>query len=137
MKITELKPVPKRKVGKVILNGTALEPHEKDTMLFLAQYGFDIEVIRPTNTPKTTNPDILMLGTIWEMKAPTTKNEDTIIKRFRKASGQAGRIVFDLRKTSGKSSDTQDLIIKLFKKSGRARRLIIITKTGKVLDFIK
>ena len=87
MKIIELHQVPKGRWGSFHRNGIRLEPHEGRTAKFLTLYGFSIEVIRPTNTPKMKNPDILMLGTIWEMKAPMRYNKNTLKIRMTVASG--------------------------------------------------
>lgn len=92
-----LKQVPKNKHGKYLRNGVKLEPHEEATAKFLTLYGFTVDVIRPLNTPKVNNPDILMNGTFWEMKAPMKFNENTLKVRMKKASKQAKRIIFDLR----------------------------------------
>ena len=80
MNIRELHKVPKNKIGRINYNGIGLESHEYDTILLLALYGFDIELITPSNTLGNANPDILMLGTSWEIKSPETSNLKTIKK---------------------------------------------------------
>lgn len=66
MKIIELKQAPKNRQGSFHNNGVRLEPHEERTAKFLILYGFSIEVIRPMNTPKMNNPDILMDGAVLD-----------------------------------------------------------------------
>lgn len=73
-KITELKPVSSDKYGRVVINHK-LELHEQETIFYLSSFGFDIEVIVPSNMPGTNNPDLLMMGTFWEMKASFSKNK--------------------------------------------------------------
>lgn len=118
-------------------NGVRLEPHEENTAKFLVLYGFNIEAIRPMNTPKLNNPDILMNGTIWEMKAPIKYNENTLKIRMKKASKQAKRIVFDFRNMKRDYEEAQAFVIKLFIGNREMRRMIIVTKDKKVLDFYK
>lgn len=137
MKIIELEQVPKNKRGAFHRNGIKLEQHEVRTAKFLALYGFNIEVICPTNTPKINNPDILMSGTIWEMKAPTKYNEKTLKKRMKKASKQADKVIFDFRNMKKDYDKAQRYVIGLYKGNHKIRRMIIITKDKKVLDFQK
>ena len=137
MKIVELKRVKKEKVGRINLNDVKPESQERKTMKLLSRYGFSIEVIRPTNTPKTNNPDILMLGTIWEMKAPTSFNENTLKLRMKKAAKQAGYVVFDLRNVKKNPDKVEKYIIELFTGNSRMRRMILIRKDGQAIDLLK
>lgn len=139
MKITELKPVRPEKVGH--LNGSKyyndLEPHEKRTIKFLLGYGFDIDVLAPSGTPKTNNPDVTLNGVVWEMKAPMGYNETTLFTRMKKASRQANRVIVDLRNAGRGADPAEQYVIKFFKNAPRLRRMIIIEKCEKVLDFRK
>lgn len=137
MKIIELHQVPKNRRGTFHRNSIRLEPHEERTVKLLTLYGFSIEVIKPVNTPKVNNPDILMSGTIWEMKAPMKYNENTLKIKMKKASKQAKRIVFDFRNMEKEYKEAQEFVVKLFIGNYEMRRMIIITKDKKVLDFYK
>ena len=137
MKIIELHQVPKNRRGSFHKNGIRLEPHEERTANYLTLYGFSIEVIRPMNTPKVHNPDILMSGMIWEMKAPMKNNKNTLKIRMKKASRQAKRIVFDFRNMKKEYEEAQEYVIRLFLGNYVMRRMIIITKDEKVLEFFK
>ena len=55
-------------------------PHEKKTIRCLSKYGFDVETIIPSNIPGSRNPDILMLGTFWEMKSLQITDGETMIE---------------------------------------------------------
>lgn len=137
MKITKILPVPDDKIGRVKKNGVITEPHEDSTALYLTQFGFSIEFIKPTSTSKVNNPDILIMGTIWEMKAPESSSKQTIKKRFRKASKQAPKIIFDLRWVKAGADKVEKQIMELLENDGRVRRMIIIESDGTVLDIIK
>ena len=137
MKIIELRQVPKNRWGKFHKNGIRLEPHEERTAEFLVLYGFNIEVIRPMNTPKTHNPDILMSGTIWEMKAPESSNLKTLKKRIHEASEQSNHLVLDLRKIKKDYEKVERDAIRRFRSNADLRRMIIITNEKIVLDFRK
>ena len=137
MKIIELYQVSKNRRGSFRKNGVRLEPHEEKTAKFLTLYGFNIEVICPNNTPKTKSPDILMSGTIWEMKAPIKYNKNTLKKKIRKASSQAQRVIYDLRNVKKDHDELRRAVIKLFEGNPNIRRMIIITKDNQVLEFFK
>lgn len=96
-KIIELKPVPSEQFGKITKNGVKLEPHEESTIVFLSEHGLDVECLKKNHTPKSKNADIVIFGTIWEMKAPKSINKATLKKRMHKASKQADKVIFDLR----------------------------------------
>ena len=137
MKIQKLSKVPPKKIGRVNKNGCNPEPHESDTALCLAQFGLNIDFVPPRNTYRANSPDIFMLGSVWEMKAPTTNKESTIKENFRKAKTQSDRLIFDLRRVKHEKDDVKQYILKLFEKPGRVRRLIIIESNDLALDFSK
>ena len=144
IKITELKKPASGRVGRKKFNGKEPLPHEKRTIKCLNKYGFDVETIIPSNMPGSRNPDILMMGTFWEMKAPQTDDKETIATHFRKAVKQSGgKAIFDIRYTKNASSVEKD-IIDLFVSTRGMRRIIIIKKSisnGKkyenMLDILK
>ena len=136
-KTAKLKSVTKSKYGHIVSNGVMLEAHEYDTLLHLTTFGFDIEVINPVNTPKSNNPDIEMLGTIWEIKSPETTNKKTLKKRFHKASMQASNLIFDLRRVRKEDSIVEGDVLSRFDKNANVRRMLLIEKNGEVLDIRK
>lgn len=139
IKIVELEKPKDGRRGRIKYNGREPLPHEKRTIECLADYGFDVETIIPSNVPGSRNPDILMMGTFWEMKGPTSINFDTIAKRFKTAIKQSeGKAVFDLRgiRKNDKESMVEKDVLSLFVKKRGMRRVIII-KTEKVLDVFK
>ena len=137
MRVKELQKVTNDKVGRIIKNNVKTEPNEDKTLVYLTQFGFNIELIRPNNTAKANNPDIMMLGTIWEIKGPTSNNKTTLKNRFSKASKQARKIIFDLRGIKHNSEVAEKEILKLFEKPGNVDHMIIIRKNGTTLDFSK
>ncbi|MDO4889517.1 MAG: hypothetical protein Q4A25_02420 [Candidatus Saccharibacteria bacterium] len=98
MKITELKQVARNKIGRVNLNNAHLEAHEYETILFLNLYGFDIEVIKPHNIPKTHNPDFLIGGAVWETKSPEGSGNSTVSCQFHNAGRQSDRLILLITK---------------------------------------
>ena len=45
-------------IGTLIRNNTKFNGNEEETVSFLLRHGFDIELMRPTNTKKNKNADI-------------------------------------------------------------------------------
>lgn len=140
-KILELSKPKDGRCGKVTKYNKNLEPHEDDTIQFLSEYGMDVIAIASSNIPGSINPDLLMLGTFWEMKAPTTNDSETIATHFRKAVKQAGgKAVFDLRGAKNNQEKIYKDIIDLFETTRGMRRILIIIRRereNKLLDIIK
>ena len=126
-----------QKQKQVVYKGVKINEHEYDTIRFLEKHGYRIEPIKPISVPKMKNPDLLIDGAIWEVKSPITKNEDTIERKFMKAAKQANRIVFDLRRAKLPEKKALNIIKKNLKSSTKARKVKIITRDGKILDFKK
>ena len=138
IKIVELTPPKNSKRGRIKYNGKEPLPHEKKTIKCLSKYGFDVETIIPSNMPGSHNPDILMMGTFWEMKGPTSINKNTIKNRFEKAKKQAdGRAIFDLRNIKYGTTKTKYDIIELFTTTRGMRRILVVEKGDKILDITK
>ncbi|MBQ6149786.1 hypothetical protein IJI86_02315 [Candidatus Saccharibacteria bacterium] len=137
MKITVIDKVSKNKIGVLNKNGVVPKPNEEFTFEYLTLFGFNVELIQPTSARKVKNPDVLIMGAVWEVKTPTSYKLNTIRNRFREASDQATKIIFDLRLIKNDTDKIERLLIGMFKGDGLVRRMIIIKKDGKVVDFVK
>lgn len=137
MKVTQLPKVKSSKIGHIHYNEVKPESRENETFEYLTLFGFNIELVKPSKTEKSNNPDIFIMGSLWEAKTPTKSNANTIKNRFRKASKQASNVIFDLRFIHDNANQVEEQIIKLFQNGGKVRRMMIIEKDGKILDFYK
>ena len=135
MKINVIEKVPKNKIGKLNKNGVKSESCEEDTLNYLILFGFNVELIKPSNIKKMHNPDALIMGSIWEIKTPTSYNENTIKIRFRKASKQAKKIIFDLRSVKKNANKVEKQIVGMFQNSGNVHHIMIIEKSGRLLEL--
>jgi hypothetical protein len=128
----------KKVFGKIIILGGAIpEKHELETANILAAMGKDIEFLPPSYAKGIFSPDLLMDGQRWEMKSPCGCSKRTIENNFRRAQKQSENIIFDLRRIG---LDENVAISKIkrelsLQRSGKIRRIIIITKNNKILDF--
>jgi len=121
--------------GKITTNGVILRAHENATIVFLTQYGYDIELLVPIMNKGTKNPDIRMIGLNWEIKCPTGKSANTIKRSFKTALRQSKNIIFDLRNSKMLDKVNISKLEKEFTDIKAASRLIIITKSHELLDL--
>lgn len=119
----------KKKIGKLVRNNTVFYGLEEDGVNFLLSCGFDIELIRPSNTKRNKNPDIWMLGKTWEVKTPISDNLTTIERKITKGGKQAENLILDLRFIRADEARSIKALTNRFKKSRRVKSLIIISKT--------
>ena len=124
-----------KKQGTIIANGVVLEKHENATVVFLTSKGFDVELIPPVLERKT--PDIKMDKIFWEIKRPTANSKYTIQHAFKSALKQSPNIIFDLRSSKLHQEQAKRKLEKFFNESKSVKRLIIILKSQKILDYKK
>lgn len=123
--------------GIITPNGVSLEKHEYETVLFFTNLGYDIELIPKSNKQGERPPDLHMDNNLWEMKAPKGEGKYLISNTIQRAVKQSPNIILDLRKTKRHQAKCLAKIQKEFKKSRSIKRLKIITKSRKLLEFNK
>ena len=123
--------------GKIIPNGVVLKTHENATVVFLTELGFDVTLIPKSNIEGVHTPDIRIGNLKWEMKAPTGEGKYLISNTIQKAVKQSHNVIIDLRRTKRHQAKCIHELEKEFAKSKSLKRLKIITKTGKTIDFKK
>lgn len=123
--------------GTITTNGVILHRHEIATVVYLTQQGYDVTLIPPNQHKGFHTPDILMLDRKWEIKCPVGNSPHTIKRAFKVAIHQSDHIIFDLRRSKQVDAVNIPKVIKEFKDLRRVKRLIIIPKSGNMLDFTK
>ena len=123
--------------GKITPNGVVLKTHENATVVFLTELGYDISCIPKSNVKGIHTPDIEMDGLKWEMKAPIGEGNQLMKNTIQKALKQSPNVVVDLRRTKRHQTKCLRELEKQFLNSKLLKRLKVITKTGKVVDFKK
>ncbi len=121
--------------GRITPHGIPLERHEMETILVFTELGYDIELIRPSSTPNAKRADFLMSGLEWEAKCPQGSSRSTLEHVFKKAIRQSENIIIDLRRTQLCDKNALAQLEKLWSSSKKARRLKVITKCKKIIDF--
>ena len=125
------------KQGKITPNGVVLHTHENATVVYLTQKGYDISLIPPLQRKGARTPDIRMNRLEWEIKCPTGKSANTIKRAFKTALRQSKNIIFDLRGSKMPDKANIPKLEKEFSDIKSAKRLIIIKKSGEMLDLSK
>ncbi len=126
-----------KKKGKITPNGVVLKTHENATAVFLTEQGFDVELIPASNIEGVHTPDIKMDGLKWEMKSPLGEGNQLMENTIQRALRQSQNIIIDLRHTKRHQTKCLRELEKQFLNKKGIKRLKVITKSGKTLDFEK
>ncbi len=127
-----------RSGGEVLFEEGAVKnstQQDVETARVLAKHGFKITVKTPVRYQK--NPDYLIDGELWEMKAPRGSSEkNTIAGQFKKARKQAPRLILDLVRTGLDESVAIEQAERRFYGQKRITSMMIMTKSRDVLFYI-
>jgi hypothetical protein len=124
--------------GKITLEIGALpQEHEIKTANFLASLGKDILFLKEADHAGNHTPDIKMDNLRWEMKAPKGKGKYVIQNAIQIAVKQSRNVIVDLMRIKLHQDKALHELEKEFRLSKSLKRLKIITKSKKVIDFEK
>lgn len=123
--------------GKITPNGVSLEKHEYATVLLLTEMGYDVELVPRSTREGEHTPDIIIDNLKWEMKSPTGETRNTIKNNIQGALRQSVNVILDLRRVKRPMEKCLRDIEREFTHNKKLRRLLVITKSKKVLDFSK
>lgn len=124
-------------VGNLKTNGVHLAEHEYATIKFLLSLGYDIELIPTSQVKGMRTPDISINGVLWEIKSPTGNSKNTIKHTLQNASHQANNVIVDVRRCKLAEEQAIKDLEQRYRLSKRIRRMKIVTKDEKVIDFDK
>ena len=82
-------------------------------------------------------PDFRINHIYWELKSPTGSGRHNIQHQLQSASLQSPNIIFDSRRSRIHQSKINHELTHQFKIIKRAKRLILITKSGKIVEITK
>ena len=74
---------------------------------------------------------------LWEIKAPTGNEKNTIKHTLQNASHQSNNVIVDLRRCKLNQDQAIKELEQRFNLSKRIRRMKIITNDEKIIDFKK
>ena len=125
------------KKGTLIQNGVHLKEHEYKTVKLFLENGFDVELVPASKIKGLKMPDIMLQGIPWEMKSPEGDGKRTIKNTVQNASHQSENIIIDLQRCKTDEERALREIDRYFRLSRRLKRLKVITKDKRILDFSK
>lgn len=125
------------KRGKITPNGVVLKNNENATAVFLTELGYDIDLVPPSVIKGIHTPDIRMGGIEWEIKTPLGEGQQLMKNTIQKALKQSTNVVVDLRKTKRHQTKCLRELKREFDESKNIKRLKIILKGGKTIDYKK
>ena len=109
------------------------EKHEITAAAILAQYFKQDATFLKRTSARTAD---LEIGNVcWEVKSPTGAGKRNIQHQFSKALKQSSNVVFDARRSKIHMAKIIHELDKQFKMAKNIKRLILITKTSKVIEF--
>jgi hypothetical protein len=111
------------------------EEHERTAARIIADF-FHSDAIFIKRTSRKT-PDIRVDNLYWEIKSPTGKGKHNIQHRLQNAAEQSENIVLDARRSKIHHLKIKNEAIRQFSLIKKAKRLILITKTGKAIELKK
>ena len=123
--------------GTLKQNGVHLQDHEYVTVKLLLDKGYDIELIPKSQIKKYRQPDIMMGGIAWEIKAPIGTGKKNIENIMQGAAEQSRSIIVDLFRSKMPEEEAIKGYEQYFKISKRVKRMKIIKKNRDILDFFK
>ena len=125
------------KKGTIKPNGVILEAHELATVVFFTELGYDIELIPRSNIEGLHLPDIIMDGLKWEIKAPKGDGRWVIMNTLQNAQRQSENVIIDLRRIKLPQDKCLAALEREFVHSKKLKRMKVITKAHKLLEFSK
>jgi hypothetical protein len=126
------------KMGKTIIpTGATPEEYEIATARFFNELGFDVEFLPRSYDKGVHIPDIKMNNILWEIKSPKSTGKYTISHCLQKALKQSDCIIFDLRRSKMLERKSISQLKFQFVFTHKIKKLLIITKISKLLDFSK
>ena len=112
------------------------QPHEVSAAAILAEhFKADVQFIRRTVNAKSA--DVLILGTIWEIKSPLGKGKRNIQHTLTDALRQSKCIVFDARRSMLHTTKIIRELQRQYNMTTSMKRLILIKKDRTVVEFTR
>ncbi|MCL2038407.1 hypothetical protein FWG86_00680 [Candidatus Saccharibacteria bacterium] len=82
-------------------------------------------------------PDFCIDGIHWELKSPTGRGKHNIQHQLQAAARQSPNVILDSRRSKVHQSKIKREAEYQFRIIKRAKRLVVITKSGQVLEITK
>lgn len=109
------------------------EQHELNAAHILAEhFNTVVEFVPRSNMPTA---DFLINGVIWELKSPTGSGKNNIQRQLQDAHHQSKNVIIDARRSKIHGARIRSQVEYQFKIVRSVRRLLYISKAGKVFEI--
>jgi len=125
----------KRKTRVILPTDSSSQPadHEISAAYILKDY-FKTDVVF-IDRQRHKTPDVEIKNIRWEIKSPTGGGKRNIQHQILNARKQSNNIVLDARRAKMRSERIMSELNRWYSLSPWLKRLILITKSGKVIEF--
>jgi len=113
------------------------DKYERRTAMLIAQTGKMVEFMVSNRQKGAKTADVVIDDLIWEIKNPKGKGKYTLERCISVASKQSENLILDLRRMEGPYRKYLGLIKREFDNNQYLKRLKIINKAQKIIDFVK
>ena len=122
--------------GKIVIPaGRRPWPHEMRLADILASAGHNIEFLPESNVRNTA--DILVDGVEYEIKSPITSKANSLEHVLKKALKQSPNIIIDTsRMKKSRDDNTRKFLINQMQTRKQIKKLIMVTKQGRIIDIV-
>jgi len=125
------------KSGKVIIPAS-IDPwdHELKTAHALARHGFTVEFVAVSNNHKAKTADVVIDGTLYEIKSPKTDKLSAVERNLKRATKQSGNIIIDSRRMSKLHDATiQKFLAQKLKQQKTIKKILFVNRKHEVIDI--
>lgn len=121
------------KKGRIIIPaGRKPWPHELRVAEILAAAGHMVEFL-PETSLRTT--DILLDGVEYEIKSPRSSTPNSLEHLLKKSLKQSQNIIISLMRINGMHSSILHFLAIQAKTRKRLKKLLVVTKQGRIIDI--
>ena len=117
--------------GVYIAPGRNPWPHELRTAKILALAGYYVEFLPEGNLH---TPDIRLDGVEYETKSPETEKTSSLEQSIRTALKQCPNIIIDSSRMKMYDTRVRGFLIKKCREQKQIKKMLFVTKRGKVID---
>lgn len=111
------------------------EQHELKAAVILSQYfNTKVEFVPRSNMPSA---DFLINGVTWELKSPTGSGKNNIQRQLQDAHHQSKNVIIDASRSKMHGARIRSQVEYQFKIVKSVKRLLYISKAGKVFEIDK
>lgn len=121
----------------IMPHGLRPEAHELETADIFTGLGKNVEFLYPIDADRVKTPDVIIDGITWEMKSPTGSGRWTIDNQFKRAKRQSKHLIIDMRRMKIAEEVAVKEIERIFSTKRTVKRVMLVTKSGAVIDFTK